>query len=175
MRQWIGSSPLDGRHRAYIGVGSNLGNRVENCRRAIEALAASEDCVLEAQSPFYETEPLYLEDQDWFVNAAALIRTSIEPEALLARLQAIEQKMGPRANSRRFGPRVLDLDILFFDDLVLQCGNLRVPHPRLHERRFVLQPLSDIAARFMHPVLGETIGSLLAGLKDGQKRVRLLE
>ncbi|MDY6987664.1 MAG: 2-amino-4-hydroxy-6-hydroxymethyldihydropteridine diphosphokinase [Thermodesulfobacteriota bacterium] len=166
---------MDGRHRAYIGVGSNLGNRVENCRRAIEALAASEDCVLEAQSPFYETEPLYLEDQDWFVNAAALIRTSLAPEALLARLQAIEQKMGPRGESPRFGPRVLDLDILFFDDLVLQRGDLNVPHPRLHERRFVLRPLSDIAARFVHPVLGETVGSLLASLKDGRKRVLLLE
>jgi len=166
---------LDGRHRAYIGVGSNLGNRVENCRRAIEAVVASEDCVLLAQSPFYETEPVYLEDQGWFVNAAALIRTSLEPEALLARLQAIEQKMGPRGESPRFGPRVVDLDILFFDDLVLQGRDLKVPHPRLHERRFVLRPLSDIAARFVHPLLGETVGSLLASLKDGQKRVLLLE
>jgi 2-amino-4-hydroxy-6-hydroxymethyldihydropteridine diphosphokinase len=166
---------LDGRHRVYIGIGSNLGDRAENCQKGIEAVAACEDCVLEAQSPFYETEPVYLEDQAWFINAAALVRTSLEPEAFLARLQAIEQRMGPRADSPRFGPRVLDLDILFFDDLVLREGDLWVPHPRLHERRFVLQPLSDIAARFLHPVLGKTIGSLLAGLKDGHKRVRLLE
>jgi len=166
---------LDCRHRAYIGVGSNLGNRVENCREAIEAVSACKDCVLEAQSPFYETEPVYLEDQDWFINAAALIRTCLEPEAFLARLQAIEQRMGPRVDSPRFGPRVLDLDILFFDDLVLQGSELSVPHPRLHERRFVLKPLSDIAARFVHPVLGETVGSLLASLKDGQKKVLLLK
>ena len=166
---------MDCRHRAYIGVGSNLGNRVENCREAIEAVSACKDCVLEAQSPFYETEPVYLEDQDWFINAAALIRTCLEPEAFLARLQAIEQRMGPRVDSPRFGPRVLDLDILFFDDLVLQGSELSVPHPRLHERRFVLKPLSDIAARFVHPVLGETVGSLLASLKDGQKRVLLLK
>ncbi|MDY6838982.1 MAG: 2-amino-4-hydroxy-6-hydroxymethyldihydropteridine diphosphokinase [Thermodesulfobacteriota bacterium] len=156
-------------------MGSNLGNRVENCREAIEAVSGCKDCVLEAQSPFYETEPVYLEDQDWFINAAALIRTCLEPEAFLARLQAIEQRMGPRVDSPRFGPRVLDLDILFFDDLVLQGSELSVPHPRLHERRFVLKPLSDIAARFVHPVLGETVGSLLASLKDGQKRVLLLK
>ena len=166
---------MDCRHRAYIGIGSNLGSRMENCRKAIEAVAAREDCVLEAQSPFYETEPVYLEDQDWFINAVALIRTALAPEAFLARLQAIEQSMGPRGERPRFGPRVLDLDILFFDELVIQGGDLWVPHPRLHERRFVLQPLSDIAARFVHPVLGQTIGSLLAGLKDGQRGVRLLE
>ena len=174
-RQWNGSSLLDYKHRAYIGVGSNIGDRVDNCLKAIEALGTCEGCQLEAQSSLYETEPVYFEDQDWFINGAALIRTRLQPEALLVQLQAIERRVGRRLDGPKFGPRVLDLDILFFDDFVLQAGQLQVPHPRLHERRFVLQPLFDIAPEFVHPVLGETIGALLANLKDGKKGVVLLE
>jgi 2-amino-4-hydroxy-6-hydroxymethyldihydropteridine diphosphokinase len=166
---------LDFKHQAYIGVGSNVGNRIKNCRAAVSAIAACEGCLLEAQSPLYETEPVYFEDQNWFINGAALVLTCLDPEAFFVHLKEIERDMGRRMDGPRFGPRVLDLDLLFFDDLVLDAGDLRVPHPRLHERRFVLKPLSDIAARFMHPVLGETIGSLLAHLRDGPKRVTLVK
>jgi 2-amino-4-hydroxy-6-hydroxymethyldihydropteridine diphosphokinase len=166
---------LDYKHQAFIGVGSNIGDRAQNCRKAIEALSICEGCVLEAQSPLYETEPVYVEDQNWFLNGAVLIRTCLSPETLLGRLRAIERNAGPRPEGPRFGPRVLDLDILFFGDLVLQAGKLRVPHPRLHERRFVLKPLCDIEPNFVHPVLGETLASLLANLKDGEKKVVLFQ
>jgi len=166
---------LDYKHQAFIGVGSNLGDRAENCRNAIEAVSSCVGCVLEAESPLYETEPLYLEDQNWFMNCVALIRTDLSPEALLGRLQAIERNAGRRLEAPKFGPRVLDLDILFFDNLVLRAGGFQVPHPRLHERRFVLKSLCDIAPDFVHPVLGETMSSLLANLKDGGKRVFLFK
>ena len=173
MRQWKGFSPLDYKHQAFIGLGSNVGNRADNCRNAIEALSACEGCRLEAQSALYETEPVYLEDQNWFINCAALLRTCLEPEAVLAQLQAIEQGVGRSLDGPKYGPRVLDLDILFFDDLVLEVGQLQVPHPRLHERRFVLKPLCDIAPEHVHPVLGRTVRSLLSGLDDGEKKVIL--
>jgi 2-amino-4-hydroxy-6-hydroxymethyldihydropteridine diphosphokinase len=140
----------------------------------MEALSSCEGCILEDRSPLYETEPVYLEDQDWFINCAARIGTRLDPQALLERLQAVERDAGRSLEQPRFGPRVLDLDILFFDDLVYQAGGCRIPHPRLHERRFVLEPLCSIAPGFVHPVLGETVTSLLANLKDGRKKVRLL-
>lgn len=128
---------------------------------------------MEAQSPLYETEPVYLEGQDWFVNGVARIRTDLEPEALFERLKEIEHAMGRRPQEVRFGPRILDLDILFYDERVLRKGSLEVPHPRLHERRFVLEPLCNIAPELVHPVFGQTVQSLLSDLKDGGKKVTL--
>lgn len=162
-------------HEAYIGVGSNLGQRADNCRKAMGALAACKGCVLEAESPFYETEPVDFEDQSWFINGVARLRTCLEPEALLQQLHAIERAMGRRREGRKSGPRILDLDILFFNDWIVHTTDLQFPHPRLHKRRFVLQPLCDIAPELVHPVLGETIRSLLASLEDGEKRVILLK
>ncbi len=127
--------------------------------------------MVEAQSPLYETEPVYLESQDWFVNGVIRIRTDLEPDVLFTRLKAIEQAMGRRPGGARFGPRVLDLDILFYNDRILRVGLLQIPHPALHERRFVLKPLCDIASGLVHPVLGRTIQSLLSALEDGGKKV----
>jgi 2-amino-4-hydroxy-6-hydroxymethyldihydropteridine diphosphokinase len=107
------------------------------------------------------------------MNGVARIRTDLEPEALFARLKEIEHAMGRRPGEARFGPRILDLDILFYDERVLHKGSLEVPHPRLHERRFVLEPLCDIAPELVHPVFGQTVQSLLSGLKDGGKKVTL--
>ena len=175
MRRWSGFSLLDYKHQAYIGMGSNVGDRVGHCRKAIAALAASKGCLLETASPLYETEPVDFEEQSWFVNGVAHLRTSLEPEALLHQLRAIERAMGRRPEGRKFGPRILDLDILFFNDWIVRTTDLEFPHPRLHRRRFVLKPLCDIAPELVHPVLGETIQSLLASLQDGEKRVILLE
>jgi len=166
---------LDCKHQAYIGMGSNLGHRVDNCRKALGALAACKGCVLEAESPLYETEPVDFEDQSWFVNSVARVRTCLEPDALLQQLQAIERAMGRRPGGPKFGPRILDLDILFFNDWIVHTTDLQFPHPRLHQRRFVLKPLCDIAPELVHPVLGETIRSLLSNLEDGEKRVVLLK
>ena len=167
--------PLDYKHQAYIGMGSNMGNRAEHCRKALAALAACQGCLVEAASPLYETEPVDFEDQDWFVNGVACLRTGLEPQALLEQLRAIERAMGRSPEGRKFGPRVLDLDILFFNDWILHTTDLEFPHPRLHQRRFVLKPLCDIAPELVHPVLGQTVRSLLSSLKDGEKKVVLLK
>jgi 2-amino-4-hydroxy-6-hydroxymethyldihydropteridine diphosphokinase len=151
-----------------------MGERAENCRRAIAGLAACEGCLMDGQSPLYETEPVMLEDQSWFVNCVAKIRTRLFPEALRTELEAIERAMGRVRGGPRFGPRVLDLDILFYDDLILRATQLEIPHPRLHERRFVLEPLCDLSPELVHPVLGETIRSLLYSLRDGRKKVTQL-
>lgn len=152
-------------------MGSNEGKRAENCRRGIATVSASRGCLLESESPLYETEPLEFAEQDWFVNGVVQLRTCLEPEALLWRLHAIERAMGRRRDGPRFGPRSLDLDLLFFDDLILDRPELQLPHPRLHQRRFVVQPLCDIAPELIHPVLGKTIRSLLCNLSDGAQKV----
>lgn len=150
-----------------------MGIKADNCRQGIAAIAASKSCQLDGVSPLYETEPVGVEDQAWFVNGVARIKTDLDPPSLLERLRAIETSLGRRPGGKKFGPRVLDLDILFFDDLILRTGQVEIPHPRLHERRFVLQPLCDLAAELVHPVLGKTVRFLLANLNDGKKVIGL--
>jgi 2-amino-4-hydroxy-6-hydroxymethyldihydropteridine diphosphokinase len=159
----------------YIAIGSNVGDKAENCRKGVDAIHETKGCSVEAASPLYETEPVYLESQDWFLNGVIRIRTDLEPEALFKRLKEIEHAMGRRPGGTRFGPRILDLDILFYEDRVVDDGTLQVPHPALQERRFVLAPLCDIAPELRHPVLGETMKALLADLEDGGKEVKRLE
>ena len=162
---------MERKHTVYIGIGSNVGDKADNCRKGIAAIGECEGCIVEAQSPLYETEPVYLESQDWFMNGVIRISTDLEPEALFARLKAIEHAMGRRPGGARFGPRILDLDILLYDDRILRAGQLQIPHPNLHERRFVLRPLCDIAPELVHPVIGQNVKSLLSDLKDGGKKV----
>lgn len=153
-------------HTAYIGIGSNQGNRLEICHQAIAAVCAEAGTRLDAVSAFYETEPVGLEAQAWFINAVMRVHTDQEVWALHDGLQQIERAFGRRCDGPRFGPRVLDLDLLFYDQLVIKTDRLQVPHPRLHERRFVLRPLHDIAPGLMHPVMGRTVERLLAALTD---------
>jgi 2-amino-4-hydroxy-6-hydroxymethyldihydropteridine diphosphokinase len=163
-----------GMHTAYIGVGSNVGSKADNCRKGVEAINGIEGCTVQVQSPLYETEPVYLDDQEWFVNGVSRIGTDLAAQMLFENLKRLEQLMGRRPGGARFGPRVLDLDILLYNDRVLRSGSLEIPHPRLHERRFVLKPLCDIAPELIHPVLGKSIRSLLSGLQDGGKSVTIL-
>lgn len=144
--------------RAFLGLGSNLGDRPANLRAALAALG---DVVL--VSPIYETAPLYVIDQPAFLNMAAAIETDLEPIVLLARVKAIEDDLG-RVASIRFGPRLIDIDILLMDACIVAHPELDVPHPRLAERRFALAPLADIAAEILHPRLGLSIGELLRRL-----------
>ena len=137
----------------YISVGSNLGDKEANCRNGIDALVRTGGCRLSAQSPLYRTEPVDYLDQDWFVNAAVQIATPLEPLDLLAVLQAVQQQAGRTKSGIRFGPRVLDLDIIFYDRLVMKTPLLEIPHPRMHKRRFVLQPICDIDPDIVHPLL----------------------
>jgi 2-amino-4-hydroxy-6-hydroxymethyldihydropteridine diphosphokinase len=148
-------------HTAYLSIGSNLGDPLRNCQEGIAALCADARVELLARSPFYRTEPVDFLDQEWFVNAALQVRTTLAPLELLALLQSIQRRMGRKNDAVRFGPRILDLDIIFYNDLVLDTPHLVVPHPRMHKRRFVLQPICDIDPGVVHPLLGQTMQELL--------------
>jgi 2-amino-4-hydroxy-6-hydroxymethyldihydropteridine diphosphokinase len=155
----------------YLSLGSNLGDRSANLRAAIERLG--EAGVVKAVSGFYETEPVELRDQPWFLNCVVALETSDSPEALLQRALAIEQEMG-RLRMKDKGPRSIDIDILLFGDRVVEERGLKIPHPAMQQRRFVLEPLAEIAPEARHPQLRKTARELLADLPAGQV-VRLLE
>ncbi|MBI5967168.1 MAG: 2-amino-4-hydroxy-6-hydroxymethyldihydropteridine diphosphokinase [Deltaproteobacteria bacterium] len=152
----------------YIGIGSNLGDKLGNCRRAIAAIVADRRNQLMKCSPFYQTEPVGKKDQDWFVNGVVAVETSQGPREFLDFLLAIERMMG-RERGEPWGPRVIDLDLLFFGNEILKEGDLQIPHPRLHERRFVLVPLRDIAPHHGHPLIGKTISQILSELPEEEK------
>jgi len=158
-------------HIVYICVGSNLGRKAENCRDGIAALGRSGHIRLVDQSALYRTEPVDYRDQDWFVNCVLKIETDLDPLRLLSMLKSIERAAGRIKDPVRFGPRILDLDIILFDDLVINAPTLTVPHPRMHKRRFVLKPICDIDPGLSHPVLHRTMESLLGDLDDKKQRI----
>ena len=158
-------------HTAIISVGSNIGNKQENCQKGIDSLLGSGKADLVNMSRFYRTSPVDYLDQEWFVNAAVQIETIIEPPDLLTILQAIQQQAGRTKGGVRFGPRVLDLDIIFYDHLVMKTPALEIPHPRMHKRRFVLQPICDIDPDIVHPLLNMPVKSLLKQLDDNEQEV----
>ncbi len=158
----------------YVGIGSNLGEALDNCRRAIQAIAADRRNQLFQCSPLYRTEPVGKKDQAWFINGVIAVATSLRPREFLDFLLEIEHKMG-RERGERWGPRVIDLDILFYGAEVLNEGGLQIPHPRLHERRFVLIPLRDIAPHLEHPLLAKTISQIISELPEEEKVLPILE
>ena len=158
-------------HTAYISVGSNLGNKIENCHNGIAVLTRSGKARLVDQSPIYRTEPVDYLNQDWFVNFVVKIETESDPLSLLDTLKSIERKAGRVKNTIRFGPRILDLDIILFNDLVLDDPRLMIPHPRMHKRRFVLKPICDIDPDMEHPVLHRSMRSLLDDLDEKEQRI----
>ncbi|MFC1483202.1 2-amino-4-hydroxy-6-hydroxymethyldihydropteridine diphosphokinase [Candidatus Margulisiibacteriota bacterium] len=143
----------------YIGLGSNLGEREENIKKSIDELSGDEDITLLKKSGIYETVPLGHEEQPHFLNAAVAIQTTLQPYDLLEKLKGIEQKLG-RKQTVKWGPRVIDIDILLYDDEIHSDDKLTIPHPLMHERYFVLKPLADIAPEVVHPILDETIKEL---------------
>lgn len=162
---------MDGKKRdnlAYIGIGSNLGDKVRNCREAIERIGAAEENKLVGRSSLYRTEPWGNEKQDWFVNAVIAIRTSFDPDGLLQHLKNVEEQL-EKKKEERWGPRNIDLDILFFNDEILETPSLTVPHPFLHLRRFVLVPLQEICPDFIHPQLKLSVRELLERTNDEKK------
>jgi 2-amino-4-hydroxy-6-hydroxymethyldihydropteridine diphosphokinase len=155
----------------YLSLGSNLGDRVANLRAAIEKLKEVGDVV--AVSSFYEAEPVEVTAQPWFLNCAVKFETEKMPRQLISAILALEQSMG-RQRKQQKGPRTIDIDILFFGSSIIEIPSLTVPHPHLHERRFVLEPLAEIAPDVRHPVLKRSIRELREGLPPGQTVRKLI-
>lgn len=144
-------------NKVYIAIGTNIGNRQQNL--AIAKKEIEEFAQISKQSPIYETEPLGHKDQESFYNQVIEIKTILSAKELIIKLQEIEHKMG-RIREIKNGPRVIDLDILLYNREVINQPHLTIPHPRLHKRSFVLDPLSEIAADLIHPSLNQSIDSL---------------
>jgi 2-amino-4-hydroxy-6-hydroxymethyldihydropteridine diphosphokinase len=158
------SSAARGVKRAYVGIGSNLGEPREQIAAALESLAAEDGLEVVAVSSLRETEPVGYEDQPRFLNGAAALDTALAPRELLDRLLAIERRLGRvRGEGPRYGPRTIDLDLLLYGDELVEEPGLVIPHPRLHERRFVLEPLAELDPRLEIPGRGP-VQALLAGL-----------
>jgi 2-amino-4-hydroxy-6-hydroxymethyldihydropteridine diphosphokinase len=154
----------------YLSLGSNLGDRAANLERAIAALPRAGVQMLR-RSSLYETEPLDFLEQPWFLNCVVEAETSLMPRQLLHALQGIERAFGNRKLVAR-GPRIIDLDILFYGASVIRTEEMEIPHPRIAQRRFVLVPLAELAPGLRHPVLGATISELIAAAQD-KSTVRL--
>lgn len=163
------------RETVFIGFGSNIGDRVDFCDRAVTLLSLLPHSQVTGVSLLYETEPVNdgaNPGDGWFLNGVVQLETDVTPRSLLMVLREIERSLG-RDEADRSGPRTIDLDILFYGQHVIDEAGLVVPHPRLHQRRFVLMPLSELDPLFVHPTLQRTVDQMLAEVKD-QSEVRLL-
>ena len=155
-------------HQVYIGIGSNVGDRKENFLEALNRMTKLPDTKIIKESSLYESEPLG-NGKQWYVNGAIQIETRFKPETLLLKFKNIERAMGRKKVKKRWGSRIIDLDILLYDGLILKKKSLRIPHPEMQNRRFVLLPLSEIAPQVIHPELGATISELLINVTDDKK------
>jgi 2-amino-4-hydroxy-6-hydroxymethyldihydropteridine diphosphokinase len=152
---------------AYISFGSNMGDRLNNCKTGIRLLDETGDVRVEGISEYYLTEPMDFVDQAWFVNGAIKVSTRLDPFGLLAFLKSIEFKVGRKKADVRFGPRILDFDIIFYNNEIIDTPQLVVPHPRMQCRGFVLRPVCDLSPGLVHPVLNKNIVQLIQEIKEG--------
>lgn len=144
----------------YLGLGSNLGNRKKNLDDAVARIGALDEVCLITRSGYYETDPVGGPQQPDYLNCVVELQTEIEPFQLLRMFKRIEHDLG-RMPGVRWGPRVIDIDILLYGDMIIRYDNLKIPHERMHERIFVLEPLSEISPKLIHPVLKKSISELL--------------
>lgn len=145
-------------HTAYVAFGSNIGEKENYIKRALEKIEERKIKIIKV-SPIYETEPYGVLDQDSFLNGVVKIETNLTPENLIKELLLIEKQLD-RVRERRWGPRTIDLDIIFYDDLIINKNNLIIPHKDMENREFVLKPLCDIDKNFIHPVLKKSVKQL---------------
>ena len=155
-------------HQVYVGIGSNVGDRKDNFLEALNRVTKLPDTKVIKESSLYESEPLG-DAKEWYVNGAIQIETRFKPDVLLLKFKNIERAMGRKKIKKRWGSRIIDLDILLYNGLILKKKNLRIPHPEMHNRKFVLVPLSEIAPQVIHPELGVSISELLINVKDNKK------
>jgi 2-amino-4-hydroxy-6-hydroxymethyldihydropteridine diphosphokinase len=159
-------------HQVFLSLGSNKGNRKVNLDKALRLLETDSDHIRQVSS-VYETEPWGGVPRRNFFNQAIELATRLDPGELLEKVQKIERSCGRKPSPNRYGPRPLDIDILFYDSLILSIENLSIPHPLIHMRLFVLRPLSEIAPDIRHPVLGKTVSALLAVCDDNLKAEKI--
>jgi len=151
-------------HRVFLSIGSNLGDKKDNCFKAVKMLADEGLKIIKVSSS-YNTKAWGYKNQPDFVNIAVECYTEMQPEQLLTKVKEIEKAMG-REKSFKWGPRIIDIDILFYDDVVINTELLKIPHPYIPEREFVLRPMAEIAPDFIHPVLKKDIQTLLKELNE---------
>lgn len=159
---------------AYIGIGSNLGDPRRNCLEAVDRIGKIPDCIITGFSRLYQTEPVGVEGQDWYVNAVVSLSAGVSAQSLMKSLLSIEADMG-RVRNERWGPRNIDLDLLLFGRDIIHEESLTVPHPLMHERRFVIAPMVDLAPDLAHPSLCKTMIELLRAIPEGVQVAKPME
>ena len=158
--------------KAYIGIGSNLGDRLDNIKKAIALLNRHKNIKITQRSSIYETEPVGYKEQPDFLNSVVQLKTGLTPQRLLEVLKNIEKKLG-RIKGIKWGPRIIDLDMLLYENKIIKRDNLTVPHPELHKRRFILAPLAEIAGGIVHPLKKKTILELYKKSPRAPKVIKL--
>jgi 2-amino-4-hydroxy-6-hydroxymethyldihydropteridine diphosphokinase len=154
--------------RVFLGIGTNLGNRGNNLKEAVARIAENIGPIMKSSS-VYETEPWGFQASDEFLNMVVMVETKLTPSGLLGRILMIETLLGRVRDEKQYTSRVIDIDILFYEDQIIDEKSLKIPHPLMHERRFVLVPLCEIDPEMVHPVLKKTVASLLKTCKDKSK------
>lgn len=158
----------------FIGIGSNLEEPLSRCREAIDYIKVLGGCVFERHASFYRTEPVGFLNQAWFINTVLELRTTLSARQIMQEIQDIEKSMG-RQKHLKWGPRIIDLDVLFYGQDIINDDDFTVPHPELHKRRFVMEPLYEIAPYVIHPAFGISVAGLMQRLADNSQVQRIAD